>query len=383
MKKILFFLMLGGLVFTSCEQEDLSSQVELDGVAAKAKKSKENTKNNDQSVSSTSFDFENAPCDAVKEAELYAGQHTLVGKVTVDLIDGEYTITYTVNSGYCLTETHLSVVDSPENFPMSGNGNPPPGQFEYKGNHECTSSVTYTVPNTGAYIAAHAVVKCVEIVVPELPEVADFCIDAQGVNAGGTYFDVTVDGMALSGGYGAWCVDVDLGIGQECIEDALVYSSLDFPPALFENPQNMPAVNWLLNNQDEILGTTSAGVGGIYNFGDFQNAIWLLIDDEPTRSGLNLGDYDDTLGRAGEIRQMALEAIENGYTPGCGDFVGVILVPVDESSTPNKQAIIIPIPVECKERCSETAWARNSASRDCGNFPGNNWATYFMFDDSE
>ena len=220
--------------------------------------------------------------------------------------------------------------------------------------------------------------NCVEISAPLLPEVADFCIDAQGVNASGTYFDVSVDGEGLTGAFGAWCVDVDLGIGAECIEDALVYSSMDFPEELFENPQNMPAVVWLLNNHD-LIGTESTGKGGIYNFGDFQNAIWLLIDDEGTRTGQNLGDYDPDLDRANELKAMALAAVEGGYVPGCGDFIAAILVPVDENRIPNKQAIIIPVPVNCKEACSETAWARNSYATDCGNFPGNNWATYFVY----
>ena len=67
--------------------------------------------------------------------------------------------------GYCLLETHLHVATTLEGIPQK-NGNPRPGQFDYKGEHNCVGAVTYKIPLGGwvpnldqrRYIAAHAVV---------------------------------------------------------------------------------------------------------------------------------------------------------------------------------------------------------------------------------
>ena len=330
-------------------------------------------------------------CGPTQEAMLYAGQNNLVGKVTVEVIGSDYKITYMVDPGYCITETHLEVGASADDFHLNGGGNPQNGQFTYGDDPlDCVSSVYYMVPvSEGSFIAAHAVVNCVEEYLPELPETADFCITAQGINGSGTYFDIAVGPEnTLTGDYSAWCVDVNLGIAADaCVDGALVYSSMDFPEELFDYSENMPAVIWLLNNQ-QLIGQTNENtecgqnpdyVPGPYNFGDYQNAIWLLLNGKGTQTGQNLGDYDASLCRAGELEEMALKAIEDGWIPKCGDYVGVILVPVDENMVQNLQPIILPVSLECNVVCSETAWARNSASQDCGNFPGGNWSTYFEY----
>jgi hypothetical protein len=383
MKKLILILLLGGFALTSCQKEDLSSVTELEAVEGRGKEKREENKKADASMTW-------GDCDAISGdyAELYAGQHELVGRVTVKEEGDFYVIRYEMDAGFCLKETHLEVVGDPGDFPMSGGGNPPPGQFTYKGYHDCETDIEYKVPLTDfegpIYIAAHAVVNCQEKFVPGLPDVTTFCTKFQGTDATqGAYFDVELPDLYGDNLFGAWCVDVDLGIGIECIQGAKVYSSLDFPPSLFENPKNMPAVNWLLNHQD-LIGTVNEDSDcpdGAYNFGDFQNAIWLLIDDEGTRTGENLGDWDDTLCRANELKEMAIKAVINGYTTECGDYVGVIFVPVDEQHKPNKQAVIIPFPLECQQGCSETAWARNSKEVGC-DFPGGNWATYFKFGES-
>ncbi|MBT8179648.1 MAG: hypothetical protein HKP60_11065, partial [Eudoraea sp.] len=75
MKKLLLPLLILGLVFSSCEKEDLNSATELEGVAGKAKKAK-----------NTKAEIDWADCDPVQEAKLYAGQHELVGKVKVEVV---------------------------------------------------------------------------------------------------------------------------------------------------------------------------------------------------------------------------------------------------------------------------------------------------------
>jgi hypothetical protein len=69
-----------------------------------------------------------------------------------------------VTDGWCLTETHLHIDISPDEIPQT-NGNPIPGQFDYKTEHDCVTDYvteyTYEIPLDGYYgqklsIAAHA-----------------------------------------------------------------------------------------------------------------------------------------------------------------------------------------------------------------------------------
>lgn len=101
-------------------------------------------------------------CSPRNSTPLYAGQHINVGEVSVRVLDTNYEITYSItDKNFCLTSTHLSVVDNPKNFPMSKSGNPKNGQFEYGDDElECTYTISYLVPmSKGTYIAAHAVVS--------------------------------------------------------------------------------------------------------------------------------------------------------------------------------------------------------------------------------
>ncbi len=74
----------------------------------------------------------------------------------------------TENYDWCLTETHLHIFTDDVGFTdvPHKNGNPIPGHFDYKGEHDCAEEVIYTIPMDGGWevgdelhIAAHAVVK--------------------------------------------------------------------------------------------------------------------------------------------------------------------------------------------------------------------------------
>jgi hypothetical protein len=98
---------------------------------------------------------------------LVAGQNLIVGHVFVENDDTNLYITFDAkyNLGFCLNETHLIVTDTWDQVPQN-NGNPTPGQFDYKGEHNCVDTVSYTVPlddldangDGQVTIAAHAVV---------------------------------------------------------------------------------------------------------------------------------------------------------------------------------------------------------------------------------
>jgi len=98
-------------------------------------------------------------------ADLLAGQHMDVGEVQVWNDGTDLYVRYLVDDPeWCLTETHLQVADSLDGIPQK-KGNPIPGQFDYKGEHECVMEVMYQIPLDAAwecddelYVAAHAVV---------------------------------------------------------------------------------------------------------------------------------------------------------------------------------------------------------------------------------
>jgi hypothetical protein len=98
---------------------------------------------------------------------LVAGQNQIVGHVFVENDATNLYITFDAKFelGFCLNETHLHVADLWSDIPQN-NGNPTPGQFDYKGEHNCVDTVSYTVPidsldangDGQVTIAAHAVV---------------------------------------------------------------------------------------------------------------------------------------------------------------------------------------------------------------------------------
>ena len=200
---------------------------------------------------------------------------------------------------------------------------------------------------------------CQVTVLPELPTLLNACTTAKGEDANNIYFDLTINDTALAGNYGAWCIDVDLSLsGDECF-DAEVYSSYaELPDGAFENPDNFDLVNWIIN--ENFIGKDSNG-GGTYTYGDVQWAIWELIDDNNCESCTFLGnDWSEEKGQ--EIVDAAL-ADGEGYTPGEGELLAVLLIP-----TNNKQPVFISIPLECESEPKggcETAFARGNDGNTC------------------
>jgi hypothetical protein len=98
------------------------------------------------------------------EADLLAGQEIDVGDVLVWNDADNLYVKFVIGEGadWCITETHLHVAMSLDAIPQK-NGNPIPGQFEYKDEQDCVSEFQYVIPltwdvDTELYIAAHAVV---------------------------------------------------------------------------------------------------------------------------------------------------------------------------------------------------------------------------------
>ena len=298
---------------------------------------------------------------------LFAGQDIDVGTVSV-WNDGDYLyVEYVVDAEYwCLTETHLHVAISPENIPQK-KGNPIPGKFDYKSEHDCVTNYTYEIPltwdpDTQLSIAAHAVV-CQRagnfIAGLNFPDTVTFSV-IDHYCGGPAYFPhVYINGLSIGelDVYG-WCVDTDNTIGSNKLYTANIYSSYEtLPDGLIEYPENLDLVNWILNQG--FVGQPSA-CGGPYTYSDVQLAIWTLIEDNLSTIGLCAWSQC----RVNEILAAA-DANGEGFEPGCGDIICVILESVD-----GEQVIIGEVVIECG---CETAWG------DGEDFPGKNWATYFTY----
>jgi hypothetical protein len=148
-----------------------------------------------------------------------------------------------------------------------------------------------------------------------------------------------------------------------------VYSSYeDLPEGLVEYTENLDLVNWIINQG--YVGQVSPDGYGTYTYGDVQRAIWTLIEDNNSTSGLGAWSQN----RVDEIVAAAYASGE-GFTPGCSDYVAVILQPVDGQQVITiAQVTFASVGVPCNPLFEyETAWG---AGYD---FPGKNWATYFGY----
>ena len=196
---------------------------------------------------------------------------------------------------------------------------------------------------------------CMVNLIPDLPETAYACADAKPGSA--SYFDLSIADGALAGNYAAWCIDVARSLNAgECF-DANVYSSYEvLPEGVVDRPENFDLINWILN-QDYVGMISDNGVDA-YTLGDVQWAMWELIDNANCVSCTYLAPYD--VDRANEIVASA-EANGEGYEPGAGDVLAVVLQPTD-----GKQVVIIPYPLECEPELEcETAFARDAEGENC------------------
>ena len=104
-------------------------------------------------------------CGEVTETALIAGQYIPVGTVVVENDEQHLYVTYQTDGNWLITETHLDIATSPEDLKQTSKGNPIPGRFAYKSEHQPgVDTVTHTIdlaawpPGTQLYLAAHCVV---------------------------------------------------------------------------------------------------------------------------------------------------------------------------------------------------------------------------------
>lgn len=339
--------------------------------------------------------------------DLIAGQYTKVGTVTVKAESGYLKVTYQTTSPWVMSATHFDVKSNYTLIPQS-NGNPVPGNFQYKADHNpAVNNYTKTIPLPGyspIYIAAHAdVVKDFKTLLAASPYgeatgINAIAIGGKYVSNGSAYLDsyllinMTVPGLYIRGPYKAYCVAPDDfmfgtypdSIGGPCYyESADVSSSYGSLPGIIANPGNMGKVNYILNNYLDTYGRPKSG----YTFGDIQAAIWYLVawgpptlQDKTVFLNGRLSNWD--INRTSSIIDSTIN--QDAYIPPSWGLMALIFSdlysqrlfdnPFNElvGFLPGQAfLIIVPVPRICGG--SETAWGKGC------DFPGRDWAMYFKY----
>ena len=152
MKQIFYALFLTAMIGTGCSKDTINSNTREE-----LRFTSGDRDNGDRGGEEGTF------C-STKTVNLVAGQNTVAGTVTVEQDAVNMYITYTTTGGWVLSKTHL-FAGACSAIPVNGGGNPVPGQFPYKSNHNNVTTYTYVVPvsaigtgNCGC-IAAHAALK--------------------------------------------------------------------------------------------------------------------------------------------------------------------------------------------------------------------------------
>lgn len=371
----------------------------------------------DKAASPTPYTFSCDPTQISDETvDLIAGQHNPVGTATFHLTAaGDLEITYQLDAdeiadGALITEVHIDfamVLNNDANnggFHANKSGNPQVGLFDV--NTSLTPGKTswslkvlkadlvkYLNLSAGSnvpadfYIAAHGVVEWGgDGVCASLPDgkfrylygLGDPNKDYYIVNA--ELFDDASGENLYLGGLNGWCIDrersgKDNSWYKDLISVNFLCSTADDISCFVDKPENIGAVNWLLNNKNFVLGSTMS---------DIQVAIWRLIDDEGYSKPTSLPFDED------RVTALVTEALKhNDFIPSCGQIIGLIMYEAgmekDCSNTSYMQVMLLERPVPCGG--SETMWGfdwdfDNSmplADASCRFVEQGNWARYFKF----
>lgn len=332
-------------------------------------------------------------CDAKLSTVLLAGKYTPVGVVEV-WRDGDYLyVAYKIDdpTKWAIAQTHLSVTPDLNGVPgYLKNSNPQIGLFNFN-DHENVTDFTYQIalnnPKLGGsknfVILAHAVVNNLTASYPDGPDMEGFnaslpltameAIWLYGTAEPRLSYNKTEIYQAtqawINGTYLSWCIDLEDGIANGRVKAFSSYDPYMDLTLIVDKPQNLDLVNWILNQN--FIGKTATN-GELFTAGDIQTAIWSLLDNIGIPS-FNAAQGPWSLVRVNEI--ISLSSSHEGYTPGCGERVAILLQPIDAAGGfVNIQTTLITYPLPCVPHYGhETAWAAGNA------FPGNSWAMWFSY----
>ena len=358
-----------------------------------------------------------------------------IGSVELSLSDsGLLTVTYTSKGlladsrdDWSLNSIHFDFGKDKISIPTTKTGNPQVGLFDFGGkqasfiNTGDPTVVQFTVSGVAqsdlAYWAAHASVSqrdAISAFNQSLPDQVNFQL-TDGPSAGdSSYWKTTVTGSSeawMNTTFDGWCVDTGRTIGTGSTYRADVYSSIgDDLTGVIDKPQNLDRVNWLLNNANLMVGKSisnmysygssdascsdyqNGGTAAVYDtitgsaatdlgaitYADIQRAIWGLVTNNQSTSGL-YGDY--SAARADEIADRAY-ILGRGFMPACNQKAAVLFRPVDGSDNTTNQITIGQVTIispsgSCDGR-NDTAWAITGGIAGLGgdNRFGSSWAEY-------
>jgi len=352
------FLMIGLIgFFASCEKQSVAPE---DASQSEIALKKAIVKNN-------------LSCGEPFVTDLVAGQNDVVGSVSVVQNGNTIDVTYTINAeDVMITETHLDVEGSFMNFPMGKKGNPKIGNFDYKDEFDTpVTEVTYTVDIEGystVAVAAHAVVvysdgtvcngiSSVEALIPDTP----VSLTWQYTKTESYYIIGVSNAGAFDGDHLGWCADNNWAPVH--YSEATLVSSYDTSATLLASivdvPENLDKLNYLMNTYKDSQP-----------FPVVQAATWVLMNgffNNPS-GGVELTPEQETA--LAEV-MADVNANGEGYVPGCGEFL-VVLINSGDSRGYQNTFILYPIEGEV-EYSSETAWGLGNP------FGGGSWAMYFDY----
>lgn len=164
-------------------------------------------------------------------------------------------------------------------------------------------------------------------------------VNMVAVDGSNSYFDITLSGVPVGFDvtnrvYLGWCIDIGVTHPRGSTFAVMLYSSCDPPTSPSLDGYEWDKINYILNNKGAATPT------------EIQEAIWDYINLD--------GPYATT--NAGAIALIAAaEAGGDGFVPGPGDVVAVILIPEDIAA----QATIIELRIPEKEGLSPGFWKHN------------------------
>ena len=271
-------------------------------------------------------------CGTSTTVTLWAGQNMDAGTVEIGNDGTNLYVTFSTTGNWLIAETHVHVATSMEDIPQR-NGNPIPGQFDYKTNHDpAVNTFTYTIPliwdaGTDLVIAAHA---------------ALILVDDNGNVIGGetgwgdgpdfpgrnwaTYIEYTVqscnqdpgEGCTLTQGY--WRTHSKYGPAPYDQN----WASIGEDTAFFSSGETWYSALWVSPQGDAYYILAQQYIAAVLNQNN--GADTFPVTEEITRATTwfqtySPGVYSGDDGHAEAIRLGAvLDAYNNGYTgPGhCG-----------------------------------------------------------------
>lgn len=329
---------------------------------------------------------------------LVAGQHDVIGTVTVEDDGATLTVTYLVTDpDWSLGETHLYVGTTAPSRQS-------PGRFPYQHSDlggATSDSYVIDLSDFGEcpalWVAAHAATDHFVGYAP--PDHAAFNASLPAGNvplsvgypgAGGavsSYFDTSLwfDDATCAGPadgvFDGGCIDTDRTISPGACYSADLVSSID--PAfatttyngapIFDHAaayDNLDLVNWVLNQ--EWPGQTCTADGRAFTFGDVQRAIWTLVEDNVSSAGL--GTWSQACAD-----EILADAAANGedFAPDCFDLVMVAAVPLNATGDISAQIVYGSFTLDCEALFEdETAWGLPD---DGGIAFGQGWGEYFSY----